>query len=195
MCFSFSKVHAADSNFAVAGLTRESLREIALSNTLSASNISKILGIYAQRSVQNGNNAYQWNPQEIFTNPNVPNSRYEDVRVLGYFPDSTDTVWKIATYPSLIANRDQSDYSDLYYCLNYDKGFGISNGYMANGAKDTYTLSYDMKNGADKSAIITSAEGDLGINYNKILWILEKSYIPGESSNTEKTNLLKPISN
>ena len=188
MCFGFGKVHATDSNFAV---SRENIREIAESNSLRASNISKILGIYAQRSSQNGSNAYQWDPQEVFTNPEVPNSRYEEAQSAGYFPDSTGTVWKIATYPSLNATRSQSDYSDTYYCLNYDKGFGISNGYMANGAKDTYTLSYDMKSDSDKNAITTNAGANVRSNYNKILWILENSYIPGVSSNAEKANLLK----
>lgn len=151
MCFSFSKVQATDSVFSDVDLTRDNLQAVAAANTLNAGATSKVLGISKNRR---SGNYYQWN-----------------VNTTG----DGKTVWKIATYPSTTSNT--ANYNDLYYCLNAAKGFGLSNGEMAEGSKDTYNVSYDMKSSTDKSNITNASGGNLGTNYNKILWILDNSYI------------------
>ena len=160
-CFSFSKVKAADFS---STLTRDNLTAYDASN-FAALNSDRILGISGTR--QSGD-IYTWNPNTV---------------------GEAKTVWKIAEYSSDTSNV--RDYSNLYYCLNAERGFGITNGQMAEGKTDTYTTGLDMKDATNKSNIANFAGGNLGTNYNKILWILENSYIPGTSSSEDKANLLK----
>ena len=115
MCFSFAKVHAQDSIFGDVELTRGNLKTVATANTLNATMSTKYLGISKTRL---SGNYYTWNPTTT---------------------GEAKTAWKIATYPSLTSTN--ANYSDLYYCLNAERGFGITNGTMAEGAKDTYTKS------------------------------------------------------
>ena len=101
------------------------------------------------------------------------------------------TVWKIAKYSS-----NERDYSNLYYCLNVERGFGITNGNMAEGKDDKYsTTTFDMKDSSDKVNITNYAGGNLDTNYNKVLWVLDNSYIPSKNTNyqssAEYINLMK----
>ena len=160
ICFSFSKVQATASAFGQE-INRGNLKTVSVANALSTRISSKILGISKERE---SGNYYQWN-----------------VNTVG----EGKTAWKIATYPSLGSNIRV--YSDLYYCLNATRGFGLNNGEMAEGAKDSYTSSYDMKDSNQKNSIINYAAGRLGDNYNKILWILDNSYIPTQDSNYKES--------
>ena len=91
-------------------------------------------------------------------------------------------IWKIAEYSSGVRN-----YSNLYYCLNIERGFGINDGDMAEGRTDKYPNSFDMKNNNKKSTITELTGGSLGTNYNKVLWILDNSYIPTGTTNYQTT--------
>lgn len=117
------------------------------------------LGISKDRE---SGDSYTWNPNTI---------------------GEAKTIWKIAT----INPQNTRDYSNLYYCLNATRGFGVTNGEMAEGATDDYTNSFDMKVFEDKSNITNYAGGNLGINYNKVLWILDNSYTPIGEDNYQKT--------
>lgn len=161
MCFSFSKVQAANSVFSDVNLTRDNLKTVVQANSFDAMGTSRVLGISENRE---SGNAYGWNRTTT---------------------GEGKTVWKIAAYPSMASNT--VNYNDLYYCLNASRGFGIQNGDMAEGAKDIYSSIYDMKNTAHKSNISNLAGEDLGKNYNKILWILDHSYIPTGSSEYKDT--------
>ena len=168
MCFSFSKVYAEDSNFGVTRITRENLKSIADSNALTTDS-NPTLGVLKTRA---SGNYYTWN--------NWNNNTTEDA----------NTAWKIVTYPPSTPNTP--NYSDLYYCLNASKGFDSNNdGYMDQDARSTYDVQYDMKDSTKKSQITEAADGDLGTNYNQILWILDNSYIPNQSSDDYKEKLLK----
>lgn len=148
------------SNFGEVNLTRENLKTVAENNTVLASMDNRVLSISKNRE---SGNYYNWNKTTT---------------------SNGKTVWKIATIKS-----GSRDYTDLYYCLNAAQGFGLSSGEMAEGARDTYTTKYDMKDSADKSSIISAANGNLGANYNKVLWILDHSYIPtGNSSYKTSTD-------
>ena len=165
MCFSFSKVEAADSIFNKMNLTRSSLMSVLEENALTSS--SKWLGISATRQSEN---KYEWN-----------------VDTLG----NGKKVWKIATYPS--ETSKVRDYTDLYYCLNATQGFGMNNGEMAEGSVDYYNTSIDMKDLNNQNTIADYANGKLGANYNKILWILDNSYIPTGSSSYKTTDEYKSL--
>ena len=158
MCFGFNKVQAIDSVFDGTSITRNSLRSVATSNALTTSNTETILGI---SKIRESENYYSWG-----------NNTTVDAK----------NVWKIAKYETTDPNDRNADYSNLYYCLNAERGFGVSEGRMAEGAKDTYTVEYEV-NDTNKNNIISAAGGSLGANYNKVLWILDNSYIPTESSN------------
>ena len=170
MCFGFSKVHAIDSTFDGISITRGNIQSIAASNTLTASNTETILGI---SKIRQSGDYYSW-----------ANNSTVDAK----------NVWKIATYPSLDADRTQADYKDLYYCLNAERGFGLTNGQMAEGKKDTYTTEYEV-NDENKTNIINSAGGSLGTNYNKILWILDNLYITTGSSSYKTLTAYKNFKN
>ena len=152
MCFGFNKVQAIDSVFDETSLTRNNLQSVAASNSLRSTNTSTTLGISKTRRT---GNYYSWG-----------NNTTADAK----------NVWKIANYSS-----GNADYSNLYYCLNAERGFGTSQGRMAEGATDEYTTEYEV-NDTNKNNIISIAGGSLGTNYNKILWILDNSYIPTGSS-------------
>ena len=64
---------------------------------------------------------------------------------------------------------------------------------MAEGAKDYYNVNYDMSDAINKTDIINAAEGNLGSNYNKILWILDNSYIPTKESSYKTSTEYKSL--
>ena len=148
MCFGFNKVQAIDSVFDETSLTRNNLQSVAASNSLRNTNTSTTLVISKTRRT---GNYYSWG-----------NNTTVDAK----------NVWKIANYSS-----GNTDYSNLYYCLNAERGFGTSQGRMTEGATDQYTTEYEV-NDTNKNNIISIAGGSLGTNYNKILWILDNSYVP-----------------
>ena len=93
------------------------------------------------------------------------------------------TVWKIAD----INSSNTRDYSNLYYCLNATRGFGVVNGEMAEGETDEYPTTFDMIDGNNKTIIGNYAGGKLADNYEKVLWILENSYMPTGEANYQET--------
>ena len=164
MCFNFSKVQAVDSVFSDTKLTRETLSTVAQANEL---NEIKYLGISKIR--QSG--------------------KY-------YQLDTTTTnegkkVWKITRRDS--ATSTTPIYDEIYYCVNATQGFvGNDNRVMAEGAIDAYPNQYVM-NSTNKDKISSLSAGDLGTNYNKVLWILDNSYIPGKSTEEEKKALFTKV--
>ena len=167
--FSFNKVQASEitSVFSDEEITRSNLASVA--QTMSLSNMSsETLELQISKNRESGN-YYQWN---ITTT------------------DEGKTVWKIAEVDS----SNLRNYSNLYYCLNATVGFGITEGNMAEGASDEYSDRFDMKDSTDKTSITNYASGNLGTNYNKILWILDHSYIPGHSSQEDRNKLLESAS-
>ena len=171
MCFGFSNVQAAESIFGNFNITRNSLSSIAKANSLSSS--TAYLGLSAERE---SGESYAWNMKTDGTPGAV--------------------AWKITKRNS---STDQTkDYSNLYYCLNAEQGFGITNGEMADGKIDYYDYSTEMN--TNNKELITSKvnnQNELSANYNKILWILDNSYIPTRSNSyknsTEYKNLMKKI--
>ena len=163
MCLNFAGVQAAE--FTETNITRDNLKAVAENNTVASAMTSRVLGISKNRK---SGSYYQWNPTST---------------------NNAKTVWKIATIQSGSRN-----YDDLYYCLNAAQGFGLSSGDMAEGARDTYNVSYDMKEASDQSNIINaSGSTSLGSNYNKVLWILDHSYIPTNSSSYKSSNAYKTL--
>ena len=162
LCLGFSKVQAAESIFSKIDLTRSNLSSIARANSLS----TKYLGI--SKSRKSGND-YGWYRD---TNGN-PQKR----------------VWKIVEYTSMTDSNPNFD--NLYYCLNATRGFGANGTGTSMGAvtRDEYATQYEM-NLENKNNISNLAGEKVGNNYNKILWILDKSYVPGKSSENDKENLL-----
>ena len=171
MCFGFSNVQAAESIFSNFNITRNSLSSIARANSLSSS--TAYLGLSSERE---SGESYAWNMKTDGTPGAV--------------------AWKITKRNS---STDQTkDYSNLYYCLNAEQGFGIANGEMAEGKIDYYDYSTEMS--TNNKELITSKvnnQNELSENYNKILWILDNSYIPTRSNSyknsTEYKNLMKKI--
>ena len=171
MCFGFSNVQAAESIFSNFNITRNSLNSIAKANSLSSS--TAYLGLSSERE---SGESYAWNMKMDGTPGAV--------------------AWKITKRNS---STDQTkDYSNLYYCLNAEQGFGITNGEMAEGKIDYYDYSTEMN--TNNKELITSKvnnQNELSENYNKILWILDNSYIPTRSNSyknsTEYKNLMKKI--
>lgn len=171
MCFGFSNVQAAESIFSNFNITRNSLNSIAKANSLSSS--TAYLGLSSERE---SGESYAWNMKTDGTPGAV--------------------AWKITKRNS---STDQTkDYSNLYYCLNAEQGFGITNGEMAEGKIDYYDYSTEMN--TNNKELITSKvnnQNELSANYNKILWILDNSYIPTRSNSyknsTEYKNLMKKI--
>ena len=130
MCFCFNQVHAEDSIFGGANITRENFRGLGAGNIGEPINVpvNKKLGISETRK---SGNRYRWGIQT---------------------DETGHVIWKIATYSS---DTSAADYKDLYYCLNVDRGFGItvSGGEMLEEEKDDYKDSYDMTLEANKTKI------------------------------------------
>ena len=162
-CFGLNKLYAANitSAFSDVNINRNNLSKAAKSSTIE----QKWLGISEKRE---SGNSYKWNVDSL---------------------GNGKKVWKIATYSS--EDIDLRDYKDLYYCLNVKRGFGLTNGEMAEGKKDEYTTSVDMLDTLSKEVISGKSGGNIGENYNKVLWLLSKAYVPGQASSEEKTELLK----
>ena len=162
-CLGLNKLYAANITSAFSDITinRDNLNKAIKSSTIE----QKWLGISEKRE---SGNSYKWN---VDTTGNGKK------------------VWKIATYPS--GDIDLRNYEDLYYCLNAKMGFGLNNGEMAEGKKDEYTTSIDMLDTLSKEVISGKSEGKIGENYNKVLWILSNAYVPGQTTQEEKAQLLK----
>ena len=164
MCLGFAKVQAAE--FDSVNLTRENLKAVAENNTVLTSMDDRVLQISKTRK---SGNYYNWDKTTT---------------------SNGKTAWKIATIKSGARN-----YDDLYYCLNVAKGFGASTGDMAEGARDTYNVSYDMKDLTDseKASLLSAASGNLGTNYNKVLWILDHSYVPTGSTSYKTSSAYRTL--
>ena len=162
-CFGLNKLYAANitSAFSDVNINRNNLSKAIKSSTIE----QKWLGISEKRE---SGNSYKWNVDSL---------------------GNGKKVWKIATYSS--EDIDLRDYKDLYYCLNVKRGFGLTNGEMAEGKKDEYTTSVDMLDTLSKEVISGKSGGNIGENYNKVLWLLSKAYVPGQASSEEKAELLK----
>ena len=104
------------------------------------------------------------------TNFNMLNSNAETLilKDSDYTYDGSKKVWKIIneTFPN-----------NIYYCLNMTRGF---NGMVAENTPDEYSYKQELtKIDFDKYSGLTLTNN----TYNKILWILDNSYVPTNSSN------------
>ena len=144
-------------------------------------------------------------------NLGVTKTRYESV-VNQEYPtykhqyESTDgsatiNVWKLVSYPKAGAVQGQiPDSSKAIYCLRAGLGF--------NGAFDNaldystqaieYSQVYNLKN-TDDLVTLNGIYPTLTVfdstsdNYRAVLWLLDNAYIPGESTQAEKDDLLKRV--
>ena len=88
-------------------------------------------------------------------------------------------VWKIVTYSGSAINYDRT-----LYCLKAEQGFYTSEPGVF---KETYNLSYDFMNKNSMNPLPVPSQ-----YYNQIVWILNHSYIPSESTaSTDKATLLQ----
>ena len=177
MLCSFGKVQAVSSIFTETELTRKNLEQFTLANNLSATN--KVLGISKNRE---SGNAYTWNVTTT---------------------DAGKTVWKIAEYDT--TSSSVPNYEKLYYCLNAERGFGFSNGSMAESSKSEYNTALDMKNmenanlvqmgkyiGGDFYATGTYPDAKRE-KINKVLWILDHLYTYTGLENYQTSSAYKEL--
>ena len=179
MCFNFNKVQAVDSVFSGTKLTRETLATVAQANSLENA-VNKTLTINAANVSDDNNdnniigkresgNFYQWN-----------------ISLKGNKVLSGHNVYEIT-------ELGDSTYGEIYYCLQSDIGLGGQDGNILENDKDEYNIAYDMK--TDKSLIKEKANS-LNISkddttYNKILWVLDNSYMPTNSADYMNTDNYK----
>lgn len=179
MCFNFNKVQAVDSVFSDRKLTRETLSTVAQANSLENA-VNKTLTINAAKVSDDNNdnniigkrksgNFYQWN-----------------ISLKGNKVLSGHNVYEITEV-------GDSTYGEIYYCLQSDIGLGGQDGNILANDKDEYNIAYDMK--TDKSLIKEKANS-LNISkddttYNKILWVLDNSYMPTNSADYMNTDNYK----
>lgn len=185
-CFGMSSSQASEITSVFSGktITRNTVQNVELASENNTNLVPVTLGISKDRD---DGNWYVWNP--------LTTAFDEDGKLKIDDKNNVEAqkVWKIAKYSSESATT--RDYGNLYYCLNAERGFGLSINGMAEGAKDTYSDSFNMKNAGQKSTITNLAGGTLNDNYNKILWILDNSYIPTNSSNYQKSLEYKKLMN
>ena len=104
------------------------------------------------------------------TNFNMLNSNEETLKLKDsvYIYDGSKKVWKIV---------NESLPNNIYYCLNMTRGF---NGMVAENTPDEYSYKQELtKADLDKYSGLTLSNEI----YNKILWILDNSYVSTNSSN------------
>ncbi|MFR8103516.1 MAG: thioester domain-containing protein [Clostridia bacterium] len=89
-------------------------------------------------------------------------------------------VWKIVKY----TDGSTIDWSNAIYCLKAEQGFASNTD--GNIQKRVYNLSFDMKNERDQ----VTKYLNLGDNYNNVLWLLDNSYLPKQSTPEERQALL-----
>ena len=182
-CFGLNSLQASEITSVFSGetITRDTVQSVSLTSEL---NTDLVLGI--SKTKESGN-WYTWNPKTDGID--------EDGKLIVDASGNVQAqkVWKIAKYAS--ESSTDGDYSNSYYCLNFERGFGMANGEMAEGAKDIYPDSFNMKDITKKDTIANLAGGNLGTNYNKILWILEKSYISTGDRNYQSTSEYKKLMN
>ena len=182
MCFCFSKVYAEDSNFGDANITRGNLRNVAEANSLRGANNTPVtLSISKFRNGQRTGEVYIWGPASGVINSS---GRFE---LDDHYNVDANKIWKIST----VTSDNTNNYDDLYYCLDVQRGFGLTNGEMAEGATDTYSVEYNVNDSEGAIKELPSTNSNLSKNYNKILWILDNSYIPTKSSSYKESDEYK----
>lgn len=165
-------------------ITRNTVQNVELASDNNTNLVPVTLEISKDRE---SGNWYVWNPLTTALDEKG-NLKVDDNNNV-----QAQKAWKIAQYSSESSNT--RNYNNLYYCLNAERGFGLTNGEMAEGAKDTYSDVFNMKDVSLKSTITNYAGGKLGENYNKILWILDNSYIPTNNSNYQNSLEYKKLMN
>ena len=185
-CFGIKSSQASEITSVFSGktITRNTVQNVELASENNTSLVPVTLGISKDRE---SGNWYVWNPLTTALDENGKLKEDDKGNV------QAQKVWKIAKYSS--ESSATRDYSNLYYCLNPERGFGLTNGEMAEGAKDVYSTTFNMKDYTQKTTITSLSGGKLGENYNKILWILDNSYIPTNSSNYQKSLEYKKLMN
>ena len=143
-------------------------------------------------------------------NLGVTKTRYESV-VRQEYPtykhqyESDDgkliNVWKLVSYPQAGAVEGQTfDSSKVLYCLRAGLGFqdAFTNGVDYSTLAIEYSQIYNIKDEQDLSTLSAiypniSIYDNTSENYKALLWLLDNIYIPGESTQEERDNLLKTV--
>ena len=103
-------------------------------------------------------------------------------------------IWKVVSYSS--KDDTNINYSNAFYCLRAELGFGLSNGNQdVTKEKRQYNVKHDMK--TEKTTALEKLKKINGMSnidettYNKILWLLDNMYIKGtEGAEEYKKQLL-----
>ncbi len=136
---------------------------------------SYVLGITNVRKGQNGNLG-------------------EAYGIVGLKSDNTPIkkVWKIVSYVD-----NKINYDNAFYCIKAEHGFAITDTTDVSTIRKTYDVKFDMKSQSseviNKLNAINTAIGDTQLSqetYNKIMWIIDKMYVPNTTNATENKNAL-----
>ncbi|MBR3163120.1 MAG: DUF11 domain-containing protein, partial [Clostridia bacterium] len=107
--------------------------------------------------------------------------------------DGGKNIWDLDSYSS---ETSTTPTNKTLYCVK--GGFGHTWNDASSGdvnAKVAYKLGYDIKTEKSTIAGLSTRAAEYsniaGANYNKILWILDNMYVPGESTTANKEALLK----
>ena len=95
-------------------------------------------------------------------------------------------VWEICSYGTGTTPSAVADHSETIYCLRAGIGFGSNNWGNSETEKKLYTSSFDMKQEkipAEYLSVLPEGE-----TYKKMLWILDNSYIEGQTNKIEFLN-------
>lgn len=111
-------------------------------------------------------------------------------------------IWKIVSYPTMSSNT--IDYSNAFYCIRAEHGFAITDDDTTNDVtqkRRNYTIKRDMKTEKDNILARLKAVGSFNNHdgstnpnadkeYNKIMWVIDNMYLPKQSTEKEKIELL-----
>lgn len=104
----------------------------------------------------------------------------------------TKKVWKIVSYPKL--GDYTISYDNAFYCMKAEYGFMLQEGNNdVTKVQKSYNLRYDMK--SEKATVLKRLQA---INvfktdptaYNKVMWIIDNMYLPKQSGQDKKVELL-----
>ena len=111
-------------------------------------------------------------------------------------------VWKIVSYQKAgtVEGQTEADSSKAIYCLKAGLGFdgSFENGVDYSTEALEYSQVYNLKDEADLSILSgyypnNEVFDNTSEKYMALLWLLDNIYISGESTQTERDNLLKSV--
>ncbi len=121
---------------------------------------------------------------ELYVGLSKPNIRPDSGK--GYRIGDKD-IWNLISYDDVSGSRVKDD---TLYCVNAGVGFT----YTGSDNIRTYNASYNLKTQKDEIAALSTADYNSVANteyYYHILWLLDNIYVPGVSTEADRTALLK----